>query len=97
MKCFLVAVLEEVVSLGEGQEVDKLVKNAQGRRFFGQVRKTTVLQMPQGDNTCKRLNFSSEYANLLSKVVQTLTGIRGGLRMVEKVKATLRESEALPA
>ena len=64
--------------------------------LFGQVRKTTVLQIPQGDNTCKCLNFSSEYANFLSKVVQTLTGIRGGLRMVEKVKATLTESEALP-
>ena len=49
-----------------------------------------------GDNTCKCLNFSSEYANLLSKVAQTLTGIRGGLMMVEKVKASLTESEALP-
>ena len=86
--------LEKVVNLGEGQEVDRLVKNAQGRRLFGQVRKTAVLQIPQGDNTCKCLNFSSEYANLLSKVVQTLTGIRGGLGMVEKVKATLTDSEA---
>ena len=85
-----------MVNLGEGQEVDRLVKNAQGRRLFGQVRKTTVLQIPQGDNTCKCLNFSSEYANLLSKVVQTLTGIKGGLRMVGKMKATLTESEALP-
>ena len=93
---FLVAVLEKVVNLGEGQEVDRLVKNAQGRRLFGQVRKTAVLQIPQGDNTCKCLNFSSEYANLLSKVVQTLTGIRGGRRMVGKVKATLTDSEALP-
>ena len=46
---------------------------------------------------CKYLNFSSEYANFLSKVVQSLTGTTGGLRIVEKVKATLRESEALPA
>ena len=30
-----------MVNLGEGQEVDRLVKNAQGRRLFGQVRKTT--------------------------------------------------------
>ena len=36
---FLVAVLEEVVNLGEGQEVDRLVEEAQGRRLFGQVRK----------------------------------------------------------
>ena len=43
------------------------------------------------------MNFSSEYANFLSKVVQNLTGTAGGLRIVEKVKATLRESEALPA
>ena len=87
-----------MVNLGEGQEVDTLVENAQGRRLynFNQARKTTVLQLPQGDNTCKFLNFSSEYANLFSKLVQTLTGIRGGLRMVEKVKATLTESEALP-
>ena len=74
--------------------MDKLVKIAQGRRLFGQVCKTTVLQIPQGDNTCKCVNFSSEYANLLSKVVQT--GIRGGLRMVENVKATLTNSEAPP-
>ena len=70
------------------------MKIAQGRRLFGQVCKTTVLQIPQGDNTCKCVNFSSEYANLLSKVVQT--GIRGGLRMVENVKATLTNSEAPP-
>ena len=47
-------------------------------------------------HTCKCLNFSSEYANFLSKVVQTLTVIRGGLRMVENVKATLTDSEAPP-
>ena len=74
--------------------MDKLVKIAQGRRLFGQVCKTTVLQIPQGDNTCKCVNFSSEYAIFLSKVVQTLTGTRGGLMMVEKVKATLTDSEA---
>ena len=85
-----------MVNLGEGQEVDTLVENAQGRRLynFNQARKTTVLQLPQGDNTCKFLNFSSEYANLFSKLVQTLTGIRGGLMMVENVKATLIDSEA---
>ena len=74
--------------------MDRLVENAQGRRLFGQVRKTAVLQIPQGDNTCKCLNFSSEYANLLSEVVQT--GIRGGIRVVENVKATLTDSEAPP-
>ena len=83
-----------MVNLEEGQEVDRLVENAQGRRLFGQVRKTAVLQIPQGDNTCKCLNFSSEYANLLSEVVQT--GIRGGIRVVENVKATLTDSEAPP-
>ena len=90
--------MEKVVNLGEGQEVDRLVENAQGRRFDGQVCRTNLLQIPQRNNTfIKCLNFSSEYANVLSKVVQTLTGIRGGLMMVEKMKATITESEALPA
>ena len=43
--------LEELVSLEDGQEVDRLVEDAQGRRLFNQVRKTTVLEIPQGDNT----------------------------------------------
>ena len=85
-----------MVNLEEGQEVDRLVENAQGRRFVGQVCTTNLLQIPQGDNTCKCLNFSSEYANFLSKVVQTLTGTIGGLMLVEKVKASLTDSEAPP-
>ena len=88
--------LEELVSLEDGQEVDRLVEEAQGRKIISQLifHHTTHPLFTNICNTRICFSFSSEDLHFLDRVGQNLLGVGGAVEMLQIVKASLRKLEA---